>query len=226
MNQKNLPAQISEQHFVIETIEAFNERLNKTPDPSEVQVNAQAGNSKYLPISYIEMELDELFLGLWETENFRWSVMANEVVGALDLKVFHPIVKQWIRRSGAAAVMIQQKSQTNGGTGDITDIGQKIKNTLVKDFPHLESECIKSAAKKLGKAFGRDLNRKFEDTYTPVYTQEAELSEDLESILEKLSVCKTEDAVKGVWEWYPQFHKNKKFKQHISARKRAVQIQK
>jgi hypothetical protein len=40
-----------------------------------------------------------------------------------------------------------------------SDVDAKIKNTLVKDFPHLKAECIKNAAKSLGKYFGRDLNR-------------------------------------------------------------------
>lgn len=226
MSENALPATTSENGLSVQNIEGFNERLNRQPAPEEIQINKAANDSKYLPVSYVEMELDEMFMGLWQTENFRWSVMANEVVGAIDLMVFHPVAKCWLRRTGAAAVMIQQKSQSNGGTGDITDIGQKIKNTLVKDFPHLETECIKSAAKKLGKAFGRDLNRKHEDTYTPIYTQESELAEDLESVLEKLKVCQTEEAVKAVWEWYPQFHKNKRFKQLISAKKREVQLKK
>ena len=44
-------------------------------------------------------------------------------------------------------------------------IENKIKNTLVKDFPHLKSECIKNAAKSLGVRFGRALNRGKDDEY-------------------------------------------------------------
>ena len=51
---------------------------------------------------------------------------------------------------------------------DLTDVSKKIKNALEMDYPHLLADCIKSAAKSLGKAFGRDLNREFEDTYNAV----------------------------------------------------------
>lgn len=215
-----------EQGMSIQNIESFTERLNRPPVDTEIKINEAANNSKYLPVSYVEMELDEIFLGLWSTENFRWSVMANEVVGAIDLLVYHPVARVWIKRTGAAAVMIQQKSEKNGGTGDIADIGQKIKNTLVKDFPHLETECIKSAAKKLGKVFGRDLNRKFEDSYVPVYTQESELSEDTEAIKEKLALCKDLSSLQAAWEWYGQYHENAVFKKMFAAQKRKIQLSK
>jgi hypothetical protein len=145
----------------------------------------------YLPISVIQNRLDEVYNGLWSAENFNSRTVANEIVGSLDLKVFHPIAKIWISRPGAAAVMIQMKSTTNGGDGDITNIRNKITNTLVKDYPHLLSECIKNAAKSLGLTFGRDLNRKYTDSYFPFELEQQRLSGDLAlviSLLEERSV--------------------------------------
>ena len=69
----------------------------------------------------------------------------------------------WITRVGAGAVMIQQKADS-----DITDIGAKIKNTMTKDYPHLKAECFRNACLSLGKSFGRDLNREFQDQYMPI----------------------------------------------------------
>lgn len=147
--------------------EGFVRLLNMEPNPNEVRVNKMAGNSNYLPISHIEMQLDEMFQGLWQMRSFNYSVVANEIVGSLELGVFHPILKDWIWRTGAAAVMIQQKKGS-----EITDIGAKHKNTLVKDFPHLKAECMKNAARSLGRIFGRDLNRTDTDSYMPGSTQE------------------------------------------------------
>ncbi len=144
--------------------------FNKQPDPANIKRNKFANNSEFLPISMVETQLDETFFGLWQTENFKTKLIANEIVGEIDLKVFHPVTKQWISRTGAAAVQVQQKANT-----EIDTIGQnKIKNTLVKDYPHLKAECVKNAAKSIGKSFGRDLNRKDVDTYNPLIKPEDE----------------------------------------------------
>lgn len=145
----------------------------------------------YLPISVIQNRLDEVYNGLWETKNFITRIVANEEVGQIDLSVFHPIAKMWLTRTGAAAVMVQMKSVKNGGDGDITNIRNKITNTMVKDHPHLLSECIKNAAKSLGVTFGRDLNRKFTDSYFPYLLEAERLTGDLaiiSSLLEERSV--------------------------------------
>lgn len=150
-------------------LERFQKALNTPPEPKEVKENAHNAGAKYLPISFIEMTLDEMFFGLWETTDFRWQVMGNEVVGSLTLRVFHPVEKIWISRTGAAAAMIRQ---TKGAK--ITDIDSKIHNALGMDFPHLKADCLTNAARSLGKMFGRDLNRKFEDAYKPLVTLAAE----------------------------------------------------
>lgn len=115
------------------------------------------------------MTLDEMFFGLWETTDFRWQVMGNEVVGSLTLRVFHSIEKIWLSRTGAAAAMIRQAKGAK-----ITDIDAKLHNALGMDFPRLKADCLTNAARSLGKMFGRDLNRKFEDAYKPLVTMAAE----------------------------------------------------
>jgi len=137
-------------------------RLNKPVSEKEVKINAFAKNAKYIPISYIEMKLDKFFFGLWETVNFRHEVIVNELVGTIELRVKHPVTGEWLTRTGAAGVPIQMEK----GSG-VNDVQRKIHNTLVKDYPHLKAMCILNAAKSLGKLFGRDLNREFEDEYQP-----------------------------------------------------------
>lgn len=164
-------------------LQEFTDRLHDQPLKENIQLNKQAGNAKYIPIGIIETKLDELFFGLWSIENFRWQVIANEVTGSLDLKVFHPSARVWITRTGAASVPIQQ---TSGA--DINDLGAKIKNALVKNFPALKAECVKNAAKSFGPIFGRDLNRVNWEEYTP-FTDKMEVlqSEDVNNALEQIS---------------------------------------
>jgi len=166
-------------------IDIFTKRLNTAPPATEVAINKFSDNSKYLPISFVQMRLDEIFLGLWSWEVSAVQVIANEVLVWGNLKVFHPVVKQWITRSGTGAAMILQ----NKGA-DITDIGAKIKNTLVKDFPHAEAEALKSAAKKLGKAFGRDLNRQLEDHYESEYFAPEKPPVNVEVLKKSIAKCK------------------------------------
>ncbi len=142
--------------------------LHKEPLSKEVQKNKQANDSEYLPISFLEMTLDEIFFGLWQTKNFKTEGIANEIVGSLELHYFHPVAKTWLCRVGAGAVQVQMKSLEKGGDGDITNIRNKITNTLTKDYPHLKADCFRNACLSIGKTFGRDLNRKFDDQYSPI----------------------------------------------------------
>jgi hypothetical protein len=144
-------------------LQDFTSRVNKKPNPKSIKTNRLANNSKYLPIADIEMRLDSVFDGLWETRNFTTSVIVNEVVGHIELRVFHPVAHVWITRIGSAAVQIKLRAQRDASgnkiSADVLDVSKKIVNTLQTDYPHLKAECIKNAAKSLGKFFGRDLNR-------------------------------------------------------------------
>jgi hypothetical protein len=144
----------------------------------------------------------------------REQVIANEIIGVGLLEVFHPIAAVWIKRTGTAAVMIQQVLVEKGGSGRISNIDDKIKNTLVKDFPHLESECLKSAAKKLGKMFGGDLNRAFEDTYTPIYTEEAEQMQGYSEAIDQMKGARTEVEFKTIWNTYPHLQQAPDFQKN------------
>lgn len=144
--------------------------INSEPRPEEVKINAAAGNTKYIPISDLEMKLDEMFFGLWQTDNFRWERMGNEIVGSIDLKVFHPTANMWIQRTGSAATMIRLKKGS-----EALDLANKLHNSLEMDFPHLKADCLRNACASLGKSFGRDLNRKYQDYYKSILKDEVVL---------------------------------------------------
>ena len=157
-------------------LQKFTKILNINPPKDDIAENPMVRGAKFVPISFVEMNLDEMFFGLWQTENFKSQVIVNEIIGQIDLVVFHPVTNSWIRRTGAAAVMIQMTKNS-----EVTQVENKIKNTLVKDYPHLKSECVKNAAKSLGKSFGRDLNRKLEDEYNPLIKDDGKPLPELES---------------------------------------------
>ena len=144
----------------LKQLEGFSQLLNKEPNKHELQMNKMAGNTMYLPISFLETTLDELYFGLWKTDGFTTRVIGNEICGELNLHVYHPIAEIWITRIGAAATMIRQVKDAG-----VMEADKKIKNALEMDYPHLKADCFRNACLSLGKTFGRDLNRKFIDTY-------------------------------------------------------------
>lgn len=152
-------------------LENFTKRLNNPPKPEELQKTPD-GKAWHYPISFVEMSLDEMFFGLWSTENFRWSSLQNEVQGSIDLVVLHPVTGFTIRRTGSASIQImvdavpeELKHEKNRWS---IDVGNKKPNALYQGFPKLKAECIKNAALSLGKSFGRDINRKIADEYKPL----------------------------------------------------------
>lgn len=199
------PAQINIQdreQFIKDRLQARPEKVDNTTGVDTI------------PISVLENDLDETYMGLWKTDNFRYQVIANEIVGTIDLHVFDPQAKVWLTRSGSAAVMIRQKKDSA-----LTDISSKIKNGLMMDFPKLESMCLKAAAKRLGKKFGRDLNRKFEDSYETTYSDEIAVNEVQAEIEEKMNTCTSVDQLSEIWKQFPDLHTNPRFIKIFSSKK-------
>lgn len=149
--------------------QVFIQNLNKLPSQESIDQTADKKAFTVL-ISHIEMLLDEYFFGLWETENFKWSTIANEVVGSIDLVFIHPVTGMRMRRTGAAAIQIMVDKVPDGVNGVEKNrwhlnTDNKKPNALDMGFPKLKSECLKNAAQSLGKMFGRDLNRLKSDNF-------------------------------------------------------------
>lgn len=153
----------------------FTKILNTAP--SDGIDNTSDGKAYTINISHVEMTLDELFFGAWSTENFKWSVIQNEIVGSLDLIVIHPSSGMTIKRTGAASIQImvdampEEYKDKPSDTKEQRSAKRKLRNewalnvsnkkssALDMGFPKLKAECFKNAAQSLGKLFGRDLNR-------------------------------------------------------------------
>ncbi len=140
----------------------FTRRLNAEPDPREFDKTPD-GKAQTLPISFVEMTLDELFLGQWELSDVETKQIFNEVVGTGILTVWHPVTQRPLKRAGFGAVVITQDKDAAVSDFNMT----KKKNALDLSFPKLKAEITKNAAQTLGKIFGRDINRKSKDVFKP-----------------------------------------------------------
>jgi hypothetical protein len=159
-------------------LDNFTSRLSKIPDHKELQKTPD-GKAFYLPIDFIETSLDELFFGLWETKNFEWKAIANEITASITLRVFHPTAKVWIERIGAAsiAVMVDALPKNPDGSEKLSgqeknrwylDLANKKPSALDMGLPKLKTDCVKNAALSLGNIFGRNINRKHIDNFKPL----------------------------------------------------------
>jgi len=143
-------------------LQDFTKRLNNEPDPKEFEKTPD-NKASFLPVSFIEMTLDEIFLGQWEVSDVQYSQIFNEVVGTGILTVWHPITGRPLKRVGFGAVVITQDKDASIADFNMT----KKKNALDLAFPKLKAEITKNAAQTLGKIFGRDINRKQKDSFKP-----------------------------------------------------------
>lgn len=147
-------------------LQEFTKRLNAEPNPAEFEKTPD-GKAQTLPISFVDMTLDELYLGQWEMSDAHVTQIFNEIAGTAVLTVWHPITNRPIRRIGWASVVITQDAESKLADFNMT----KKKNALDLTFPKLGAEIRKSAAQTLGKIFGRDINRKQKDSFKPALVQ-------------------------------------------------------
>lgn len=184
-------------------------RLSKKPKQGKVKTNKLADNSAYLEIAYYEQQLDYIYNGLWSVKNWTHEIVLNEVVGSLELWVFHSEAKGWIVRTGVAAWPIMVDALTKDQREKMTkqqrneyalNPSNKKPNALVTGYPRLKAECIKNAAKSLGQIFGRNLNRNHEDELEGLQTQQ--------ETMQQIAECKTVEELSLVKESLPDIMLN------------------
>lgn len=198
----------------LKQIEAFTSRLNVDPKKESLQ-DTPDKKAKYIPIGIIENELRQDFAGLVQYEIISERRELNEYIVAARIKVFHPVILQWLSFDGIGATQIMQDSGANLSSFSET----KKKNALETNAPKAYAEAIKNAAKKIGKKYGADINRKFEDSYEPLNT----IASLMDEVIEKLNACATTAELMEVWNEYPELQKSNKFKAAFSKRKGDIQ---
>jgi hypothetical protein len=159
-------------------LESFIQVVHRDPPQDKILKHKQIKDHFYLPISFLEAKMDELFLGLWKTRTIEGSrVVGNSVVYDIEVDFFHPIAKEWITRSGTGAVPIQIDAKKGAGPLDFENL---IATALHKNIPAAKAYAFKNAVQSIGKIFGRDLAREYEVEVRSLYTQSI-LNRSLES---------------------------------------------
>jgi hypothetical protein len=137
----------------------LNVLLNQTPKPEWIKDHPMASGVKYIPIGRIEWLLTRIFIK-WHVEVKDLKLIGNSVVVTVRLHYLSPIDGEWDWQDGIGANPLQ----TDKGAGAI-DFDKLKNDAVMKAAPAAESYAVKDAAEKLGKLFGKDLNRKDEIGY-------------------------------------------------------------
>lgn len=122
--------------------------------------DADDGDYKFIPISIIEALLDAVFGGSWSFDFDRETFGKGYVIGKGRLMYQHPVTGMWITKSGTAGMVLSKE--------------------ITMDYPRIEAAVLLNAAKKIGRAFGRDLNRDRDDAPIPTIGVEKDPDHDAE----------------------------------------------
>lgn len=132
---------------------ALNVLLNAEPPKDWVKEHPVFKKVRYLPIERVEYLLTRIFLK-WNVEVKAVQVIANSVVTTIRLYYQDPMSDQMLWQDGVGAAPLQ----TDKGAGAV-DFNAIKSDAVMKAAPAAESYAIKDAAEKIGKIFGKDLNR-------------------------------------------------------------------
>jgi hypothetical protein len=144
----------------------FLEVINMDPPAAIVKDHPMQTGVKYIPIDKIEMMLTKVFQQ-WHVEIKREGQLLNSIHMVIRLHYRDPMTKEWQYQDGAGAVPIQVDKGKNA-----SDLAAIKSDAIMKALPAAESYAVKDAAEKIGKLFGRDLNRKDAPRFTATYGTE------------------------------------------------------
>lgn len=108
---------------------------------------------KYIPIERLEWLLTNVFVK-WRVEIKNSKLVANSIMVEIRLHYFDHVYNEWHWQDGIGA----QPLQTDQGCGAV-DFNHIKSNAVQIAAPAAESYAVKDAAEKIGKLFGKDLNR-------------------------------------------------------------------
>ncbi len=212
INEKALQkaSELEKQQEFWARLQRFLELTNSAVEESKLQPHPIVKDCKYLPISFMEMSLDELFYGHWDTVNFHWQVIANEIVASIELKVLHPLSQMWITRTGAGAIQVmcdaipedEKKKMTRQEKNSwAINLDNKKPGALTNGgFAKLKADCFKNACISLGKYLGRDVNREHtaEDFLGTIKDPDERKSELRTQISDALLFCQDEELIQSI----------------------------
>lgn len=180
---------------VLERLEAFMEYLSQLPDEKEILRNIVT-ETDYIPIDIIEAKFDRLVLGQYSFKNFKWQIGQHKEVGSIELEFCHPITSNWLTRTGACAIEIENK-QVPVGEGKIKTFSVELSH------PACLSLCKVSAIRQVGVLFGRSLNRDIVDMQmSDKIAKSTELQKALDELFSMSSIDEIQKSKLGLIEKY------------------------
>lgn len=139
--------------------------LNQEPNKKWIKEHPFAKNVKYISIEKLEFMMS-YFFGEWHVELLREGILANSLYAAVRVHYKHP-KGEWRWSDGIGAVPIQI---AKGAAA--TDFTQMNSSAVQIGLPAAESYAFKDAVEKLGRIFGKDLNRKDLANYAALFGTE------------------------------------------------------
>ena len=127
--------------------------LNHPPKQEWLKNHPTARNVVYIPIQRIEWLLTAIFIN-WHVEIKETKLIANSVSVTIRLHYQSVIDGSWQWQDGIGASPLQTDKGANA-----TDWTQIKSNAVMIAAPAAESYAVKDAAEKIGKIFGKDMNR-------------------------------------------------------------------
>jgi len=134
--------------------------LNSPPKKEWIKAHPFVKNLKYIPIERLEYLMTSIF-SQWNVEIKSAMLMGNSVVVIVRVHYKDPTTGGQLFQDGIGATPIQ----VNKGAGAI-DFSQIKSSAIQMSAPSAETYAIKDAVEKIGKIFGKDLNRKDLIQYT------------------------------------------------------------
>ncbi len=156
MEKKNLPKlkDLYTGSMDVKRENDLNILLNHEPNPKWIKTHPMISGVKYIPIEIVEYLLTSIFI-VWNVEIRHVQVIANSVVVTIRLHYKNPIDGEMRFHDGLGGNPMQTAKDAAA-----TDFTQIKSGAVMIAAPAAESFAIKDAAEKLGKLFGKDLNRK------------------------------------------------------------------
>lgn len=175
--------------------------LNQNPPESWLRKNEHANNALYLPIDKVEFLLTYLFLDWW-VKIIKYSLLANSSVCHIRLyytyRLGDKVIKKFHDGIGASPL------QTNKGAkpSDYTEIKN---NSVQLAMPNAETFAIKDAAEKIGRIFGRDLNRKDLINYDSISGRFGSIKQkDIDIAINSMKQCRDRNQATSMYNSFPE----------------------
>jgi hypothetical protein len=133
-------------------------------------------------------------------------VIANSVVATVRLWYMDPVTGDWDWQEGVGASPIQ----TEKGAA-ATDFSKVNTSAVQMAAPAAETYAIKDAAEKLGKLFGKDINRQgqmnYSDALNRKFVEVGVMPDELRDIMKEAD----KENLLNIYESNPDLHGNKEF---------------